>query len=192
MIKCASVYTYEIDDFDVAYDEIKTQLDEKLTLLDNTVGIVMCHPEFISSGALKAICERLPFDTAGVTTSSQAVNGVAGELILTIFVITSNDSQFRVGVTGEYGESVETSVMDAYTKASEGISDAPALALIFPTISTNYAGTPMSPHGGTRYPAHLCTGHSPWTTPQILRTAKPFAMVKGIKPQCRLYCATET
>ena len=140
MIKCASVYTYEIDDFDKAYEEVKTQLDEKLTLLDNTVGIVMCHPEFIFSGALKFICEKLPFETAGVTTSSQAVNGVAGELILTIFVITSDDSMFRVGVTGEFGESIDERVIEAYEKASEGISEEPKLALIFPTISQNYAG----------------------------------------------------
>jgi len=140
MIKCASVYTYEIDDVEIAYEEIKAQLDEKITLLDNTAGIIMCHPEFIVSGALKHICEKLPFDTAGVTTSSQAVNGVAGELILTLFVMTSDDVRFRTGVADGFEESIEASVKTAYDKASAGISEIPALALIFPTISAHYAG----------------------------------------------------
>jgi len=134
------MYTYEIDNPEVAFDEIKSQMDEKLVLLDNTVGIVMCHPEFIVSGTLQYICEKLPFETAGVTTSSQAVNGAAGELIMTIFVMTADDVQFKVGVTGEYEESVDVSVAAAYGKASAGFDVPPALALIFPTISLSYAG----------------------------------------------------
>ncbi|MCL2768355.1 MAG: FIST C-terminal domain-containing protein [Synergistaceae bacterium] len=140
MIKCASVYTQEIDDIEAAIEEIKSQLDEKITLLEHTVGIIMCHPEFIFSGALKHICENLPFETAGVTTSSQAVNGVAGELILTIFVMTSDDAWFKTGVIDEYNISVDGSVKAAYEKASAGISEQPKLALIFPTISTGYSG----------------------------------------------------
>ena len=140
MIKCASVCTHEIDDIEAAIEEIKKQLDEKITLLDNTVGIIMCHPEFIFSGALEQICENLPFETAGVTTSSQAINGVASELILTIFIMTSDDAQFKVGVTDGYDNGINASIKSAYEKASEGISEQPKLALIFPTISTNYSG----------------------------------------------------
>jgi len=140
MIKCASVYTLEIDDIEVAIEEIKTQLDEKIALLEHTVGIIMCHPEFIFSGALKQICESLPFETAGVTTSSQAVNGIARELILTIFVMTSDDAQFRIGVTDDYDKSIDESVGAAYEKASAEISGQPKLALIFPTISSSYSG----------------------------------------------------
>jgi len=140
MIKCASLYTREIDDIEAAIVEIKSQLVEKITLLDNTAGIIMCHPEFIISGALEQICESLPFETAGVTTSSQAVNEVAGELILTVFVMTSDDARFRIGVTGEYDKSIEASVEAAYAKASAGISEKPKLALIFPTISASYSG----------------------------------------------------
>ena len=46
MLNCAGVYTYEIDDPEAAFTEIKTQLDEKLTLPGHSAGIVMCRPEF--------------------------------------------------------------------------------------------------------------------------------------------------
>ena len=114
MLKCASAYTYEIDDPEAAFKEIKAQLDEKITLLEHTVGIIMCHPEFVGSGVLKHISEQLPFDSAGATTSSQAVNGEAGELILTIFVMTSDDVWFRTGVTGDLSEHIDAPVKAAF------------------------------------------------------------------------------
>ena len=78
MLKCASVYTTEVDDPEIALNEIKGQLEKKLTLLENSVGIIMCHPEFIPTGVLKAVCEGLPFDLAGTTTASQSVNDKVG------------------------------------------------------------------------------------------------------------------
>ena len=107
MLKCASVYTYEVDDQKTALSEIKDQLDEKIELKDNTIGVIMCHPEFISSGTMRFICSNLPFDTVGVTSAAQAVNGEAGELILTIFIITSDDVRFKAGVTDCLEKSVD-------------------------------------------------------------------------------------
>ena len=132
MLKCASVYTYEIDDPEIALNEIKSQLDGGITLLEHTVGIVMCHPEFIGSGVLKHVCEKLPFDLAGITTSSQAVGSEVGELILTIFVMTSDNVWFRTGVTGELNESIDIPVKAAFDKAVMGVSESPRLVLIFP------------------------------------------------------------
>lgn len=132
MLKCASVYTYEVDDCEIALDEIKTQLNEKIILLDNSVGIVMCHTEFIHSGALKYICENLPFDLVGVTTASQAVNGEAGEMVLTVFVITSDDVRFITGVTGDLSESVDGPTGAAFDEAADGIDEQLKLAIVFP------------------------------------------------------------
>jgi len=140
MLKCASVHTYEIDDAKMAFDNIRSQLEEKITLLANTVGIIMCHPDFIGSGALKYVCENLPFDLVGVTTSSQAVNDEAGEFILTVFVMTSDDIIFKTGVTGELTECIETPVKEAYEKVSADVSGSPGLALIFPPIVLEYSG----------------------------------------------------
>jgi hypothetical protein len=132
MLKCASADTYEIDDLAVAFKEIKTQLDKKITLLDHTVGIIMCHSEFIDSGALRHICENLPFDVVGITSAAQVVNDEAGELILTIFVMTSDDVWFKAGVTGSLRDCIDEPIQAAYREATAGESGEPKLAIIFP------------------------------------------------------------
>ena len=142
MLKCASLYTFEVDNPEIALSEIKEQLAEKITLMGNTTGIVICHPEFVLSGVLKFVCENLPFDLTGVTTSSQAVNGMIGEIILTIFVMTSDDIHFITGVTEGLVDEVDGPVRTAYEKSMDGISEIPKLALVFP---------PFMPHGGDRY-----------------------------------------
>jgi len=140
MLKCASVYTNEIDDLDVAFSEIKSQLDEKIELLTHSVGIIACNPEFISSGALEHICENLPFDVVGTTSAAQAVNGESSEMILTMFVITSDDVWFKTGVTGSLDESISAPIKAAIGEATSGVSEQPGLALIFPPLILKYSG----------------------------------------------------
>jgi len=138
MLKCASVFTCEVDDFDLALSEIKSQISDKLNLLDNTVGVIMCHTEFIESGMVKHICDSLPFDLAGVTTSSQAVNETAGDVILTIFIMTSDDVYFRAGITGSFEGDMFSPAKEAYDKL--GISENPKLVLVFPPLPDENAG----------------------------------------------------
>jgi len=140
VLKCASLYTYEIVNPEIALEEIKTQLKQKITLLENSAGIIMCNPEFISSGVVKHISENLPFDLAGVTTSSQAVNNEAGELMLTIFVMTSDDVWFKTGVTESLNESIDEPVKAAFDKIAAGASEIPKLAIIFPPLILKHAG----------------------------------------------------
>jgi len=141
MLRCASIYTCEADDHDVALAEIKTQLQSKITLLKNSVGIIMCHSEFIATGVLKHICENLPFDLAGVTTSSQAVNDEVGELMLTIFVVTSNDVRFKTGATEALGDDVDGQIKAAYDKAAVDESVLPELILAFPPFGLHAGDT---------------------------------------------------
>ena len=140
MLKCASVYTYEIDSPEVALEEINSQLGEKLTFLDHTVGVIMCHPEFIASGVVKYISENLPFVLTGATSSAQAVNGDVGELILTIFVMTSDDVRFITGTTENLSDDLYAQTEAAYIKAAAGEPEIPKLALIFPPLILEHAG----------------------------------------------------
>ena len=142
MLKCASVYTSEVDNPDVAVSEIRKQLDAKITLLENSAGIIMCNPEFIFTGVLKAICESMPFPLTGITTSSQAVNDGIGELLLTIFIITSNDVQFKTGVTESLKDGVNIPVEEAYKNVTADSKDNPKLILVFP---------PFGLHAGDEY-----------------------------------------
>jgi hypothetical protein len=140
MLKCASAYTYEIDNPEDAYGEVKAQLDEKITLLDNTIGIVTCHPEFVGSGALQYICENLPFDVVGTTTSAQAVDGEFGELILTIFVMTSDDISFKAAVTECLDAGISEPIKASVTAVIAGNPEPPGLALVFAPLILKYSG----------------------------------------------------
>ena len=142
MLKCATVYTFEVDSPEIAVREIKEQLDNKIILLKNSAGIIMCNPEFISTGVLKAVCENLPFALAGITTSSQAVNGESSELILTIFIMTSDDVLFKTGVTESLSDDVDGLIKSAYTKIAADNPETPKLALVFP---------PFGLHAGDMY-----------------------------------------
>ena len=132
MLKCASVYTLEVDNPQIALTNIMEQLDEKITLLENSVGLIMCHPEFIVTGVMKYICDSLPFDLAGITTSSQSVNDGIGEIMLTIFVMTSDDVRFLTGATEGLIENVDGPVSDAYKRATAGVSELPKVIIMFP------------------------------------------------------------
>jgi len=138
MIKCAGIYTCEVDDFELAVNELNSQINEKINLLDNTVGIVMCHIEFIESGMLEHVCKNLPFDIAGVTTASQAVNEIADDVVLTIFIMTSDDVHFHTGMTGPFVEDLYHPVKTEIDKI--GHQEKPQLALIFPPLPDKHAG----------------------------------------------------
>ena len=142
MLKCASFYTSEVDNQEIAVKEINEQLNKKLDLLEHSVGIIMCNPEFIATGVLKAVCDNLPFDLAGITTASQAVNDGAGELLLTIFVMTADDTRFFTGITDNMDDNVDGSVEAAYKKIAEEKQEAPRLVLVFP---------PFGLHAGDAY-----------------------------------------
>ncbi len=140
MIQCLSVYTCEIDDQDKAFGDIHRQLAEGITLRENTVGIVMCHCEFVLSGTAQYICGKLPFDVLGVTTSSQAINGIAEKMVFTLFVMTADDVFFRAGVTESFSTEVYAATQKAYEKASLGMTEQPRLALVFPPLLLENAG----------------------------------------------------
>jgi len=134
MLKCTSLHTFEIDNPDVALEEIKTRLTDSIVLLENTVGIILCHNEFITSGVMKHICDNMPFDIVGTTTSSSAVNGAFGNLMLSLFIMTSDDIKFKTGVTESPGENLYDSINPAYEKILSEEPEQPELALIFPPL----------------------------------------------------------
>ncbi len=142
MIQSATMFTYELDNPALALEEIKSQIAKKITLMKNSVGIVMCDPEFIDSGVLRTVCEGLPFSVAGTTTMTQAVNGEAGILMLTLMILTSDDVFFEAGMTDpiQGGGDILSSTKTAYEKAADALNSKPKLILAFPPLILENAG----------------------------------------------------
>jgi len=120
---------------ELALSQIQTQLSEKIELLENTVGVIVCHMEFVDSGALRHVAENLPFDVAGITTTAQAVNDALGEMMLSVFVMTSDTVRFKAGMAESVAEDIEGPLRAAVDRAGEGEASAETgLVLAFPPM----------------------------------------------------------
>lgn len=140
MIKAASLYTFEIDEPDLALAELKAQLDEKLALQKNTVAILQCDPDYIESGLVARLCDAFGFPVVGGTSVGQATNGAFGDLMLTLLVLTSDDVEFLPAHTAGLADDLYGATRRACHAAAAGRADTPALILAFPPIIEAYAG----------------------------------------------------
>jgi hypothetical protein len=141
MLKSITAYTYELDTWEDAADDILGQLKD-FPLLDQTVGILLCDTEFVNTGIYKAVANALPFDVVGATTMNQAVNGECGTFMLSLMVLTADDVYFATGFTEEietYGEA--TGPLEAsYEQAAALLPDQPKLVICFPPYLPYNAG----------------------------------------------------
>lgn len=139
MIKAATMFTYELDDPELAKDEILAQLADKIELKKNSVGLVMCDPEFLKTGVMQAICTALPFPTAGATTLSQAVDVEAGVLMFTLMVLTSDEIEFKTMMTDSVAEDLTGNIKKTWAK--EGADKGqPAMLFLFAPLLERYSG----------------------------------------------------
>jgi hypothetical protein len=135
------LYTYEIDDANIAVAEIKAGL-EAFPLMEHSVGIIMCDPEYVDSGVCEAVCAALPFPVAGATTMTQAVDGGIGILMLTVLVLTGDDVFFSVAATAEItaGNDALTPTRACFEEAVKALPSEPKLILAFPPLIAENAG----------------------------------------------------
>lgn len=129
MIKTMTAFTSELDDEKTAIEQISSQLKLEEGLLKNTIGIVVCHYEFILSGIFKAVCDALPFSVVGTISSTQAVNGENGSLLMALTVMTSDTVEFEKIITPSIAEEPAKVIAESYKSRSK--SEKPALAIVF-------------------------------------------------------------
>lgn len=126
MIKTFTAYTSEVDNCELAAEEVVNQLDLGKTMKKNTFGILACNYEFVLSGVAKAVCDALPFNVIGSVTTAQAVNGQEGAMLLTLMMLTSDDVTFETVLTeslkGGYAQAIEK----GYKDAASALASAPA------------------------------------------------------------------
>jgi hypothetical protein len=133
VIKALTAYTYELDDSEKAVQEILSQIDPQKNLLKNSAAMLFCHIKFIEMGVMEKICKSLPFDVVGCTSLYFAVPNIQGEIMLTITVLTSDDTEFAAGVCDPLApENVEDNINALYQKTASALSGTPALVFAFP------------------------------------------------------------
>jgi hypothetical protein len=134
MIETIILQSAEADDPETAVSEILAQFT-KNQLRKHSVGLVSCFADFISSGVLSALAEKLPFPTAGTTTLAAAATGVQGEVLLIITVLTSDDVEFDVGITGPISEEDDKPLRAAWDRVKR--AEKPSLMFSFGPLLMN-------------------------------------------------------
>jgi hypothetical protein len=138
MIKVLTAYTYELDNPEKAAQDILNQIDMKNSLLRNSAALLFCHAQFIEMGVTEAVCKSLPFDVVGCTSMYLALPSCAGEIILTVTVLTSDDTEFAVGICEPLNtENAEDRISALYQKTASSLGGTPALAFAFPPTMLN-------------------------------------------------------
>ncbi|ULQ59834.1 hypothetical protein K7I13_00275 [Brucepastera parasyntrophica] len=140
MIKTLTACTNEIDDVDLAVSEILDQLDLKNNQCKNSVGILTCYSEFIDTGVVKALCEKLPFDVAGTTTIGNAGSSVFGQMMLCVSVLTSDDVSFSTVVSDSIVNEQMEPLSRAYAEAASAADKKPAMLITFAPLVRHVAG----------------------------------------------------
>jgi hypothetical protein len=141
MIKTLTAYTLEIDDCEKAVSQILSQLDIGKNLLKNSVGIVSCYSEFVESGVVKALSEKLPFEIIGSTTVGNSVPGINGRLMLSIAVITGDDISFSCASSEPLTpDNFKQNIAAAYENALSRLGQKPAMIFVCSPLFFNIAG----------------------------------------------------
>ena len=141
MIRAASLQTMEIDDVTLACHELKEQMNQKLTLLKNSVGLIQCAPEFIEAGIVEPLYRELGVPLAGGTTVATATdNNATGSLSFSMLVLTSDEVEFTTahttGLAADYRASIARALGTARNRSAQQL----ALALAFLPVFTNLSG----------------------------------------------------
>ena len=130
MIEMYTIYTDEVDDIQSAVSKILSGVAD-CVLLENSVGILHCHEDFLESGIARAVCRVLPFDVAGGVTISASIEGFMGRCVLTLTILTSDDVRFKSGVSSSIIDDFEGSLGRLYRDISSGGGERPAMFIPF-------------------------------------------------------------
>jgi len=137
MTRTLTAFTLEIDDIETAVSEILEQLALSENLLKNSVGIISCYSEFINTGVVRELCRVLPFDVVGTTTIACGVNGEFSETMLSLMVITSDETEFVAGITEAISSDDESILRNGYESAAVKFSDKPKFMISFAPLLMN-------------------------------------------------------
>lgn len=123
--------TSEIDEIDIAIEEIKSQIDFS-ALKKNSGGIIYCHIDFVDSGVVAALTKELPFSVIGMTSMAMACEHGYGLYDLTLTVLTSDEVTFETGMTNPINkDNYIEEINNLYTSLRKNVKDDPALIISF-------------------------------------------------------------
>ncbi|MDR1731594.1 MAG: FIST C-terminal domain-containing protein [Synergistaceae bacterium] len=131
MIKVLTACTEELDDLTSSVELLLERLDLEHSLLKNSVGLLACCADSVTTGLVSALAARLPFDLVGVNTLGSATPGGGGQLVLSLAVLTSDDVSFSAGLSDSLEGGYEKGLRDLYDRVAGPLPEKAALMLSF-------------------------------------------------------------
>jgi hypothetical protein len=143
MITMYTARTAEVDVFDEAIAEIKSQIDLN-ALKKHSCGIIFCCMDYNESGMMKALCDALPFDVIGMTSMGTTDSRGYGFFDLTLTVLTSDEVQFKAGMVKDINRmNYEEKINELYGGIRAEVNGDPSFILSFTPLFNEVAGYEM-------------------------------------------------
>jgi hypothetical protein len=135
-----SGYTEELYDVYMAIGEVQQTLDLEGGLLSHSFGILHCNADFVDNGFVEAICDVMPFEIVGSTTTTQGVNHQITTSGLSLTVFTSDDAEFHTGMSAAVGDDMPAAVSGLYGRLIAPLRESPKLLLSFVPFMATIGG----------------------------------------------------
>jgi len=132
-MKTAVATTPEIDDLELATEELVSQIREKIKFERNSVGIAYCDADMDVAKLGEMLHAELGIDIVGVTTTATIERHTGSSDMGVLFsVLTADDVAFSVGSTGELDyDSFQGVIRKTYEDARARVQDDPKLIMAF-------------------------------------------------------------
>lgn len=127
-----TVYTEEIDDMQVAAEELYSQLKD-FTVRKNTLGIIFCDMETNENELVKELHNYYDFPIIGATAVALLTNNEGYRNIgITLMIMTSNSCEFLTDETAELtAENAEQEIAATYKRLKAKLTQPEKLALVY-------------------------------------------------------------
>ncbi|MCR5719621.1 MAG: FIST C-terminal domain-containing protein [Lachnospiraceae bacterium] len=120
-MKSYYAFTEEMDDFDIACDELLEQIEEQGELLKNSCGIIICNYDLDCEEMVDVFSERFDFPFIGCTAIAtlDKPNGCVN-MGVSLLILTADDCTFGVGTSGQFmGVDDRKRIRDAFLRTKE-------------------------------------------------------------------------
>ncbi|MDR2672951.1 MAG: FIST C-terminal domain-containing protein [Coriobacteriales bacterium] len=132
-----------VDEVDEAVDELIREL-ELNTLKAQSVAILYCHYDYVDSGIIEALHQRLGFDVVGMTSTSNGTEQNYDMYGLSVAVLTSDDVGFAAAMTESLTtDTYKSAITATYERARDRITKDPALCFTFLSYIEAITGAEM-------------------------------------------------
>lgn len=133
-MKSRTFITFEMNNPVIAVTELKQQIDQQITLLKNSAGLLFCYSDMDVPLLVDELWKRLNIPIIGATAIA-ALNDTKNfhDMSVTLMILTADDCEFSVSVSEPINpRNIRIETDRTYRKAASSLSGGPKLVYAIP------------------------------------------------------------